>query len=53
MDELTKLNVDTIDEKLAAAFGEICDDVYVVGDAKKPGNVWNANTTAFDAAMMI
>ena len=41
------------DAKLAQMFGEICDDVFVVGDAKKPGNVWNANTTAFDAAMMI
>ncbi len=34
-------------------FRDLCGEFYVVGDAYRPGNVWNANTTAFDAAMRI
>lgn len=41
------------DTKFLDAVRQVCENVYVVGDAKKPGNVWNANTTAFDAAMNI
>ena len=35
------------------SFRDLCGEFYVVGDACKPGNVWNATTTAFDAAMRI
>ena len=35
------------------SFRDLCGEFYVVGDARKPGNVWNATTTAFDAAMRI
>lgn len=34
-------------------YEDICDKIFVVGDCDHPGNVWNANTTAFDAAMRI
>jgi 2,4-dienoyl-CoA reductase-like NADH-dependent reductase (Old Yellow Enzyme family)/NADPH-dependent 2,4-dienoyl-CoA reductase/sulfur reductase-like enzyme len=41
------------DRELNASFDDTAADVYVVGDANKVANVWQANTTAFDKAMMI
>ena len=35
------------------AYLAVCPCVYEIGDNRKPGNVWNANTTAFDTAMEI
>ncbi|MBQ8974193.1 MAG: FAD-dependent oxidoreductase, partial [Oscillospiraceae bacterium] len=41
------------DTEFIASFEGTARDVYVVGDAYKVANVWQANTTAFDKAMMI
>lgn len=39
------------DKSLREQYESVCPFVYEVGDNLKPGNVWNANTTAFDVAM--
>jgi hypothetical protein len=37
----------------ANSFYGVAYDVVTVGDAKKPGTVYNAVTTAFDAATIL
>ena len=41
------------DSTYTDSFTDTAAAVYVVGDAQKVANVWQANTTAFDKAMMI
>ncbi|MDR0813418.1 MAG: NAD(P)/FAD-dependent oxidoreductase [Oscillospiraceae bacterium] len=41
------------DEELLSRFSSAADDVYIVGDAKGGGSVWNAVTSGFDAAMRL
>ena len=41
------------DHSRKAAYLAVCPCVYEIGDNRNPGNVWNANTTAFDTAMEI
>lgn len=41
------------DHSLVKSYEAICPMVYEVGDNKKPGNIWNATATAFDAAMQV
>ena len=39
------------DHSLVKAYEEVCPTVWEIGDNRRPGNVWNATSTAFDAAM--
>jgi len=41
------------DHNLIKAYEAICPVVFEVGDNNKPGNIWNATATAFDAAMQV
>lgn len=60
-DEAYQIECDTVviacgvcpDREEVERFREMMPDVTVVGDARKPGNIFTANMTAFDAAVEI
>ena len=39
------------DHSLKEKYESVCPLVYEIGDNRKPGNIWNATSTAFDTAM--
>ena len=39
------------DHSLTEEYEMVCPTVLEIGDNRRPGNIWNATATAFDAAM--